>query len=229
MSRSVAAPRSGLSLSWGATRSPGSRAGCTACTEAISDRVFRYVRYGVGPAVAPVRALHDGIADGVYGPSGRWRTIGRVAAVRADWPGSGPVGDPARGGPDRGRLGLIGDQLEGQGSPFAADPVTVRVDGPSCTWRRGRRRPGGWSRGGVRRCRRPRRGAAARAHRDRARLGMGGLDAEDYGVRLAVDPARRRCTCGTTPAGTSATRGATWPTSWSGWSGRGPCRSPTSR
>ena len=32
---------------------------------AISDRIFKTLRWGLGPTVAPVKAVHDAIADGL--------------------------------------------------------------------------------------------------------------------------------------------------------------------
>ncbi|WP_019203871.1 triacylglycerol lipase [Tsukamurella sp. 1534] len=157
---------------------------------AISDRVFRYVRFGVGPAVAPVRALHDGITDGVYSTIGTVaRTVGRVAAVGADWPGERPPSETARGAALIGAvLGLIGDDLEAEGSPLAADPVTVRVDGAIVHLGEGPVPPGRIAAEEVFD------GAGGRVvvllhglTETEYAWGVGGADADDYGVRLAVD------------------------------------------
>ena len=179
-----------------------------------------------------MQALHDGITDGVYATIGTVaRTTGRVAAVGADWPGERTPSETPRGAVLIGVvLGLIGDDLEAQGSPLAADPVTVRVDGAIVHLGEG---PVPAGRLDPRRCSTVPPAAwwccCTGSRETEHAWGVGGLDADDYGVRLAVDLGRRRCTCGTTAAATSATPGATWPTSWSDWSRRGPCRSPTSR
>lgn len=174
----------------GCTEIAGSVDGVHGVHRAISDRVFRSVRLGVGPAVAPVRALHDGITDGVYATiSTVARTIGRVAAVGADWPGERPPSETPRGAALIGvLLGLIGDDLEATGSPLAADPVTVRVDGAVVHLGDGpvpadRLDPGEVFDGATGRVVVLLHGLTETEHA----WGVGGLEAEDYGVRLAVD------------------------------------------
>ncbi len=177
---------------------------------AVSDRVFRYVRLGCGPAVAPVKALHDGITDGVYATiSTVARTVGRVAATGADWPGERPPSETVRGAVLIGAvLGLIGDRLEEQASPLAADPVTVRVDGAVVHLGEGpvpdgRLDPSEVFGGAGSGASGPNdAGAGSGASDDTAgrvvvflhgltetehAWGVGGLEADDYGVRLAVD------------------------------------------
>ncbi|TWS26225.1 alpha/beta hydrolase [Tsukamurella sputi] len=174
----------------GCTEIAGSVDGVHGVHRAISDRVFRSVRLGVGPAVAPVRALHDGITDGVYATiSTVARTVGRVAAVGADWPGERPPSETPRGAALIGvLLGLIGDDLEATGSPLAADPVTVRVDGAVVHLGDGpvpadRLDPGEVFDGATGRVVVLLHGLTETEHA----WGVGGLEAEDYGVRLAVD------------------------------------------
>ncbi|WP_238220530.1 esterase/lipase family protein [Tsukamurella pulmonis] len=174
----------------GCSEIAGTADGVHGVHRAISDRVFRYVRRGVGPAVAPVRALHDGITDGVYATIGTVaRTVGRVASVGADWPGERPPSETARGAALIGAvLGLIGDDLEAQGSPLAADPVTVRVDGAVVHLGDGPVPPGRLDPTEVFD------GATGRVvvllhglTETENAWGVGGLEADDYGVRLAVD------------------------------------------
>ncbi|GAA1094879.1 permease [Tsukamurella spumae] len=174
----------------GCSEIAGTADGIHGVHRAISDRVFRYVRLGVGPAVAPVRAVHDGITDGVYASiSAVARTVGRVAAIGADWPGDRPPSETARGAALIGAvLGLIGDDLEAQGSPLAADPVTVRVDGAIVHLGEGpvppdRLDPAEVFDGAAGRIVVLLHGLTETEHA----WGVGGPDADDYGVRLAVD------------------------------------------
>ncbi|MBS4100298.1 esterase/lipase family protein [Tsukamurella paurometabola] len=174
----------------GCSEVAGAADGIHGVHRAISDRVFRSVRLGVGSAVAPVRALHDGIADGVYATiSTVARTIGRVAAAGADWPGERPPSETVRGATLIGAvLGLIGDELEDQGSPLAADPVTVRVDGAIVHLGDdpvppGRLDPADVFDGATGRLVVLLHGLTETEHA----WGVGGLAADDYGVRLAVD------------------------------------------
>lgn len=168
----------------------GSVDGIHGVHRAISDRVFRYVRLGCGPAVAPVRALHDGITDGVYATiSTVARTVGRVAGVGADWPGDRPPSETVRGAMLIGAVqGLIGDELEAQGSPLAADPVTVRVDGAIVHCDAdpvppGRLDPAEVFDGASGRVVVLLHGLTETEHS----WGTGGVHADDYGVRLAAD------------------------------------------
>lgn len=174
----------------GCSEIAGASDGVHGVHRAISDRVFRAVRFGVGPLVAPVQALHDGITDGVYATIGTGaRTVGRVAAVGADWPGERPPSETARGAALIGAvLGLIGDDLEAQGSPLAADPVTVRVDGAVVHLGdgpvpEGRLDPAEVFDGATGRVVVLLHGLTETEHA----WGVGGLEADDYGVRLAVD------------------------------------------
>jgi pimeloyl-ACP methyl ester carboxylesterase len=115
----------------GLTEIAGASDGIHDVHRAISDRVFAAVRLGVGVAAAPVKAVHDGITDGVYATiSTVLGVAAKIAAVGADWRSGRPPSETPRGAVLIGAvLGLIGDQLEEQGSVLAADPVTVRVDG----------------------------------------------------------------------------------------------------
>ena len=97
---------------------------------AISERVFRLVGFGVGPAAKPVKVVYDAITDGVYS------TISHVATTAA------PIADKAVHDQTAGKLsdqsggarvlavlqGLIGDKLHEQGSVLATT-MSVRVDG----------------------------------------------------------------------------------------------------
>lgn len=97
---------------------------------AISDRVFGAVRHGVGPAVAPIKTVHDAITDGVYLIVGQtMTTAGRVGGVAADL--------PLKQAPSTTRVGatiiaaingVIGDELDARQSPLA-EPMSIRVDG----------------------------------------------------------------------------------------------------
>ncbi|ADG79579.1 PGAP1 family protein OS=Tsukamurella paurometabola (strain ATCC 8368 / DSM / CCUG 35730 / CIP 100753 / JCM 10117 / KCTC 9821 / NBRC 16120 / NCIMB 702349/ NCTC 13040) OX=521096 GN=Tpau_2983 PE=4 SV=1 [Tsukamurella paurometabola] len=168
----------------------GAVGGIHSVHRAISDRVFSAVRLGVGPAVVPVRALHNGITDGVYAGIGiAARTAGRVAAVGAAWPGDRPPSETPRGAALIGALlGLIGDDLDAAGSPLADEPMTIRVDGAVVHLGEGRAPLGRLDPGEVFD------GASGRVvvflhglcETEHA-WGLGGLDADDYGVRLAVD------------------------------------------
>lgn len=99
---------------------------------AISDRVFAGVRLGTGPLVAPVKALHDGITDGVYKAiEVSTTTAGEVAGKSMpslkSWR---PPSQTVRGAAAIGIVnGLIGDKLEAAGSALAVDPMSIRVDG----------------------------------------------------------------------------------------------------
>src|SRR5262245_41592841 len=98
--------------------------------EAIAGRVFR----AIGPAAAPVRVVHDGIATGVY-------TGLRAGGVAAAALAGETVRSLAGGGDvkvfERSRAGslaqaaanaLVGDQLAGRGSD-AAITMAIRVGG----------------------------------------------------------------------------------------------------
>lgn len=91
---------------------------------AVADRSFRAVARGVGPAVAPVRFLHDRIAAAVYGTvrrtlTGAVRAVGRVSATLGGGRAASIVDRP-RGGVVVGALnGAVGDRLEAQGNALA--------------------------------------------------------------------------------------------------------------
>ncbi|GAB3128716.1 hypothetical protein GCM10027289_08680 [Tsukamurella serpentis] len=168
----------------------GTAEGVHGVHRAISDRVFRYVRFGAGAGVTPVKMIHDGITDGVYATiSTVTRTAGRAASAGADLPLRRPPSETASGALLIGALqGLIGDALEATGSPLAADPVTVRVDGAVVHLDDGavpadRLDPHevfGGSGGRI----------VVLLHglsETEYAWGTGGKDAHDYGVRLAID------------------------------------------
>lgn len=154
---------------------------------AITDRMFRSAQRGVGTTVAPVRAVHDGVIDGVYATIGiAARSVAGVAAVIPDRPGDRPPSETGRGALLIGAvLGLIGDNLEAAGSPLADDPVTIRVDGAAVSFD---------DRGGELEAKEVFDGAGGDIvvflHglcETEFSWGTGGLDADDYGVRLAAD------------------------------------------
>lgn len=107
----------------------GAVGGVHTIQRAISDRVFRYVGYGVGPAAKPVKIIYDAITDGVYS------AIGHATAVAA------PIAGQAVGDQSTARLsdhkggarviaalqGLIGDRLHQDGSALATT-MSVRVN-----------------------------------------------------------------------------------------------------
>ena len=101
---------------------------------AISERVFRLVGLGVGPAAKPVKVVYDAITDGVYS------TISHVATTAAPIAGKavheqtgGKLSDQAGGARVLAVLqGLIGDKLHEQGSVLATT-MSVRVDGRPVT------------------------------------------------------------------------------------------------
>lgn len=101
---------------------------------AISDRVFSMVRLGVGPAVWPVKFLHDLITDGVYKTiSTSTRAAGRVGGKVADLPMDYAPSETVYGAGLIGALnGLIGDELADDRSPLAdtdTDGMTIREEG----------------------------------------------------------------------------------------------------
>ncbi|MBF6206675.1 alpha/beta hydrolase [Streptomyces gardneri] len=103
--------------------------GIAAVHRAIAQRVFTAVRWGVGPAAAPVQLMHDVIAEGVYRVvSGSAVAAGRVAERTADLPGVAPSRTVYGAGFLAALQGLIGDELE-QARPILAGPMTFRVDG----------------------------------------------------------------------------------------------------
>ncbi len=97
---------------------------------AISERVFRLVGFGVGPAAKPVKVVYDAITDGVYSTISHTMTTaapfagkavhGQVTGKLSDRPGSARVLAALQG--------LIGDKLHEQGSVLATT-MSVRVDG----------------------------------------------------------------------------------------------------
>lgn len=165
----------------------GAVAGIHDVHRAITDRIFRSAGRGIGRAVTPVRALHDGITDGVYATiDAVARTVGGAVAANPDWPGDRPPSETVRGASVIGAaLGLIGDHLEADGSPLADHPVTVRVDGSIVSFDE----PGGELDAGA-----VFDGAGGHVvvllHglcESEFAWGSGGIDADDYGVRLAAD------------------------------------------
>ncbi|UGT62074.1 lipase family alpha/beta hydrolase [Nocardia asteroides] len=108
----------------------GAVAGIATVHRAVADRVFTAVRWGVGPAAAPVQVAHDAIADGVYAIVGTVaETAGRVAERTADLPNGEPPSRTVFGAGLLGVLsGLIGDRLAEQ-NPVLTGPMSFRVDG----------------------------------------------------------------------------------------------------
>ncbi|MFT3715074.1 MAG: alpha/beta hydrolase [Gordonia sp. (in: high G+C Gram-positive bacteria)] len=98
---------------------------------AVSDRIFGVVRRGIGPAVAPVKAAHDIIADGVYRTvSESTRAAGRVGGRFADLPMSSAPSSTTGGANLIAFVnGLIGDELDATRSPLTDDGMTIRVAG----------------------------------------------------------------------------------------------------
>lgn len=97
---------------------------------AISERVFRYVGYGVGPAAKPVKVIYDAITDGVYsGISHTMTTAAPVAGKALNGPAADKLSDRPGGARVLAALqGLIGDKLDEQGSSLATT-MSVRVNG----------------------------------------------------------------------------------------------------
>ncbi|GAB11285.1 hypothetical protein GOARA_067_00270 [Gordonia araii NBRC 100433] len=97
---------------------------------AVSDRIFGAVRWGVGPAVAPVKAVHDAITDGVYlVVAESMATAGKVGGLAGDLPLKRSPSTTKAGAAIIAALnGLIGDELDARQSPLA-DPMSVRVGG----------------------------------------------------------------------------------------------------
>ncbi|CAM4509459.1 alpha/beta fold hydrolase [Nocardia ninae] len=104
--------------------------GIASVHRAIAGRVFAAVRFGVGPAAAPVEVVHDAITDGVYRiVSGTAVAAGRLAERTVDLPGAEVPSRTVFGAGFLGALqGLIGDDLE-EARPILAGPMTLRVDG----------------------------------------------------------------------------------------------------
>ncbi len=99
---------------------------------AISDRVFGLVERGLGAtALAPVKALHDGITDGVYTiVAESTATAGRVSGKVADLPLATPLSETTTGASLIGVVnGLIGDELDGRQSALTDSNLSVRVAG----------------------------------------------------------------------------------------------------
>jgi pimeloyl-ACP methyl ester carboxylesterase len=104
----------------------------------IAGRAFRWT----GPGAVPVRAVHDRVADAVYGGlGGATRSLGRAAASaverRPGWSGR-VVSTTPQGGALVGIVnGLIGDALEKRRSALH-EPMSVRVGGRAVAIERGR-------------------------------------------------------------------------------------------
>ena len=118
----------------GLTEVSKASAGIHTTHRAISDRVFSMVRLGLGPAVAPVKFLHDAITDGVYKTvTGSTRAAGWVGGRVADLPMEYAPSETVFGAGLIGALnGLIGDELADDRSPLAetdTEGMTVREDG----------------------------------------------------------------------------------------------------
>ncbi|WP_063052970.1 esterase/lipase family protein [Nocardia arthritidis] len=103
--------------------------GIAAVHRAIAHRAFAAVRWGVGPAAAPVERMHDVIAESVYRVvSGSAVAAGMVAERTADLPGAAPSRTVYGSGLVAAVQGLIGDELE-RTRPILAGPMTFRIDG----------------------------------------------------------------------------------------------------
>ncbi|NKY31169.1 lipase family alpha/beta hydrolase [Nocardia gamkensis] len=103
--------------------------GIAAVHRAIARRVFAAVRWGVGPAAAPVELMHDAIAESVYRVVSRSAVAaGMVAERTADLPGAAPSRTVYGSGLLAAVQGLIGDELERE-RPILAGPMTFRIDG----------------------------------------------------------------------------------------------------
>ncbi|MFE7740958.1 lipase family alpha/beta hydrolase [Nocardia sp. NPDC057455] len=103
--------------------------GIAAVHRAIARRVFAAVRWGVGPAAAPVELMHNVIAESVYRVVGESAVAaGMVAERTADLPGDAPSRTVYGSGLLAAVQGLIGDELE-QKRPILAGPMTFRIDG----------------------------------------------------------------------------------------------------
>ncbi|MFT3662565.1 MAG: hypothetical protein QM809_14655 [Gordonia sp. (in: high G+C Gram-positive bacteria)] len=98
---------------------------------AISDRTFGILRRGLGSTVAPVKAMHDGIADGVYRVIGESTArAGEISGEFADLPLRKPPSSSTAGASLIGIVnGLIGDELDGTQSALTDDNVSIRVAG----------------------------------------------------------------------------------------------------
>lgn len=99
---------------------------------AVSDRVFTGLGWGLGSTVQPVKTVHDTITDIVYSAITEGaKAGGYVAGTTLDLPthSNTPPSETVRGAVLIGTLqGLIGDALEQEASPLAAD-MSVRRDG----------------------------------------------------------------------------------------------------
>ncbi|MCT7369759.1 esterase/lipase family protein [Mycolicibacterium llatzerense] len=97
---------------------------------AISERVFRLVGFGVGPAAKPVKVVYDAITDGVYSTiSHTMTTAAPIAGKAVHGQAAGKLSDHAGGARVLGALqGLIGDKLHEQGSVLATT-MSARVEG----------------------------------------------------------------------------------------------------
>lgn len=97
---------------------------------AISERVFRLVGFGVGPAAKPVKIVYDAITDGVYSTiSHTMTTAAPIAGKAVHGQAAGKLSEHAGGARVLGALqGLIGDKLHEQGSVLATT-MSVRVEG----------------------------------------------------------------------------------------------------
>jgi len=98
---------------------------------AVSSRVFALT----GPAATPVREVHDGISDGVYGLLSAALRAGGAGLLRAEHRGHGgaPI-ESSRAGRRTAAVvnGLIGESLEDRRHPMAI-PMAARVGGRDVT------------------------------------------------------------------------------------------------
>jgi hypothetical protein len=112
----------------------GGTAGIQELHAAIADRAFGAAGLGLGPAIRPVRAMHDGIAALSYGGVRLGLRVGFTVAGRAAASpplatAPVPLSDDRRAAVALAVLnGWVGDQLSADGDPLAAT-MALRVDG----------------------------------------------------------------------------------------------------
>ncbi|MBI2710715.1 MAG: hypothetical protein HYX34_13640 [Actinobacteria bacterium] len=104
--------------------------------QGIADRAFGGVQRGVGPAAAPIRALHDHIAASCYGGARVGaRGLARAGAAMATVAAAGrparvlsttPQGQAVLNGLN----GFVGDRLAAAGNDLAGDMVLLRAGRP---------------------------------------------------------------------------------------------------
>lgn len=115
----------------GLTELSKASAGIHQTHRAISDRAFAILRRGLGTSLSPAKALHDGVADGVYRVIGEATArAGAISGEFADLPLRSAPSSTTAGATLIGIVnGLIGDELDGIQSALTDDNVSVRVAG----------------------------------------------------------------------------------------------------